>query len=229
MTIQTLAHIDDCWNRIGVWGNQTPRCPKLDQTIHCRNCEVYTAAGRLVLERELPDGYLQEWTDRYAAPREVLPNSGVRDASRSLLVFRIGGEWLAVPVGLVERIAEVREVHPLPHLQSPIMKGLVNIQGELRVCVSIAAVLGIDEIVGQTQQKAYTRMVIITRSQQSFVFPVSEVYGIHRYSSLDLQEAPATVLKAASAHTLGILDWHGKTVGCLDAERLFHVLGRSLS
>ena len=46
--------IDDCWNRIGVWGTETPRCPKLEDVVHCRNCEVYSAAGRLVLERRLP-------------------------------------------------------------------------------------------------------------------------------------------------------------------------------
>ena len=30
------AHIDDCWNRIGVHGDK--QCPLLERLVHCRNC-----------------------------------------------------------------------------------------------------------------------------------------------------------------------------------------------
>ncbi|HEY9052840.1 MAG TPA: chemotaxis protein CheW, partial [Gammaproteobacteria bacterium] len=36
--------INDCWNKIGVWGNEKPRCPQLDELIHCNNCPVYAEA-----------------------------------------------------------------------------------------------------------------------------------------------------------------------------------------
>ena len=38
-----------------------PRCPRLDEVIHCRNCEVFTQAGRNLLERALPEEYKEEW------------------------------------------------------------------------------------------------------------------------------------------------------------------------
>ena len=41
--------LDDCWNRIGVWSRAGATCPKLDDVTHCRNCSVYSDAGRRIL------------------------------------------------------------------------------------------------------------------------------------------------------------------------------------
>lgn len=51
---------DDCWNQIGVEGDRS--CPQLKTAIHCRNCSVYSLAGRSLLEREASPEYLHEWT-----------------------------------------------------------------------------------------------------------------------------------------------------------------------
>ena len=55
-----------CWNRIGVRGDRS--CPELAKHTHCRNCPVFAAAGRRFLDAPSPAGYLDEWTDRLAAP-----------------------------------------------------------------------------------------------------------------------------------------------------------------
>ena len=47
--------VDDCWNRIGVSGDQS--CEKLEQHVHCRNCEVYSSAAQRNLQRPVGDGY----------------------------------------------------------------------------------------------------------------------------------------------------------------------------
>ncbi len=44
--------LDDCWNRIGVQGDQS--CARLPLAVHCRNCEVYAAAAKAVLDRLPP-------------------------------------------------------------------------------------------------------------------------------------------------------------------------------
>jgi chemotaxis-related protein WspD len=56
--------LNDCWNRIGTWGNR--QCPVLKGAIHCRNCSVYSSAATRRLEEELPPGYLDRWTDHFA-------------------------------------------------------------------------------------------------------------------------------------------------------------------
>ena len=48
---RTDRRIEDCWNKIGVWGNQ--ECPELERVIHCRNCPVYSSAAARLLDENL--------------------------------------------------------------------------------------------------------------------------------------------------------------------------------
>ena len=54
-----------CWARIGVAGDRS--CAELGERVHCRNCPAYEAAGRALLDREPPPGYLAEWAQALAA------------------------------------------------------------------------------------------------------------------------------------------------------------------
>src|SRR6185436_17733771 len=77
-----------CWRAIGVSGDGI--CPELVTHVHCRNCPVFTRAGRSLLERAAPAGYRDEWTRLLA---QVKPAAA---SERSVLVFRLAEEWLAV-------------------------------------------------------------------------------------------------------------------------------------
>src|SRR5690348_13874784 len=83
------SKLSDCWNQIGVWGNG--ECGQLKKVVHCRNCTVFSsAAARLLENEELPQGYLDRWTEHFATEEEVENHQ-----SHSALIFRIGAEWLA--------------------------------------------------------------------------------------------------------------------------------------
>ena len=43
------------------------------------------------------------------------------------------------------------------------------------------------------------------------------------------KEPPATLAKSNLSYTQGLLPWQGRTVGLLDADRLFSSLNRSLT
>ena len=88
-----------CWTHIGVWGERT--CPELAKVTHCHNCPVFAAAGRRFLDAPSRSEYLDEWTTRLAAPED----EDVLDEF-SVLLFRLGSEWFALPV------AELVEVTP---------------------------------------------------------------------------------------------------------------------
>ena len=45
----------------------------------------------------------------------------------------------------------------------------------------------------------------------------------------ELKEPPATLAKSNLSYTQGLLSWAGRTVGLLDADRLFSSLNRSLT
>src|SRR3954453_1871801 len=86
--------LGDCWNRIGTSGDRS--CPELEAHIHCRNCPVFASAARTFFDRPAPDGYLAEWTRWLGGSGDAAGGGegGDRDLV-SVLIFRLGQEWLA--------------------------------------------------------------------------------------------------------------------------------------
>lgn len=226
---QSAAVIDDCWNRIGVRGDHS--CPQLVEHIHCRNCPVYAQAANTLLDENLPDDYLEQRADHFAQPQ-------AEDLRRtnSVLVFRIADEWLALPTSVLVEVVDPRQIHALPRRNSAAVLGLVNVRGELLVCVSLAALLGITGP-AQTEKRGgkprrglvYARLLVIDTDGGRLVFPVDEVHGTHRMHTRELQAVPVTVAKAAATYTMGMLPWNGRCVGCLDHQLVSYALNRSLA
>jgi len=217
--------LDDCWNRIGVWSKNQASCPELEQVAHCRNCARYSAAGRQVLDRPSSDDYRREWTERFAEPRNV-----EKHETQSALLFRLGDEWMALQSSCIDEITPLRSIHSLPRTEGTLIKGLVNIRGELKLCVSLGALLQLEKANEEyvSDREIHERMISVTWNDQSFVFPTSEVHGIHHYSDAELQASPATVSKSKSSFTTGILKWRNRHVGALDTELLFYALSKGM-
>ena len=219
--------LQDCWNRIGVQGDMT--CPRLAEVSHCRNCPVYSAAAAHLLHDEPPAEYLREWTDRLAEPLPAVKT----EQSQAVMIFRIGAEWLALPAAIFQEVAEPRPIHSLPHRRGKILKGLVNIRGELVLCVSLGGALGIEEQAGAAgrngqRHTVYERLIVVGTPGGRLAFLVSEVHGIETFAPTDLRAVPETLALASARYTGGILAWKDRTVGCLDDQPLFATLNRSL-
>src|SRR6266566_8089266 len=105
------AGVNDCWNRIGVRGAAS--CPELRQYVHCRNCPVFSAAAAELLNGELPAEHVSEWTRHFAQVKTV-----DQLGTQSVVIFRVGGEWLALPTSLLMAVVERRTIHTLPHQRS---------------------------------------------------------------------------------------------------------------
>jgi chemotaxis-related protein WspD len=211
--------LNDCWNHIGIAGDGS--CPELAKAIHCRNCPTYAAAANRLLDRALPEGYLQQWAEHFARPEERTARG-----SESVVVFRIGEEWLALPARTFTEVCERRPVHSLPHRRSRVVLGLVNVRGELLICVSLGTLLAIAP--GPSSPTARERLLVVSRDGERLVFPVDEVAGIHRFESAQLLPPPTTVAKSAINHTRAILSWEGHAVGVLAEDALFDALNHSL-
>src|SRR3954470_16872644 len=96
--------VEDCWNRIGVRGDRS--CVELAKVVHCYNCQVFAGAGRRFLDAPSPPGYLDEWTQRLAAPAD----ESVSDLL-GVVIFRLGEEWLGLRVGALVEVTGPRRVH----------------------------------------------------------------------------------------------------------------------
>ncbi|MDX8411551.1 MAG: chemotaxis protein CheW [Mariprofundaceae bacterium] len=216
--VEKTAHVNvnDCWKRIGVWGDK--ECPELAHCLHCRNCEVYSRIGRQLFDREAPADYLQNWTELLAEPKEKpLPGR------ISVLIFRLGPEWFALATSLLVEVLEIRDVHRIPHRSNPVLKGLINVHGEMQLCVSIAELLGVDKDVTAKETgiaKAKPRLLLVSMEGEQMAFCVSEACGVHLYHPSELQALPATLSKEASASSRGLLSWQDRHVAVLDENIL---------
>jgi chemotaxis signal transduction protein len=136
-----------CWHKIGVYGDGS--CPELARFIHCRNCPVYSEASLQLLDRPLPAEYRREWTAHFSREKQLpLP------ARTSALLFRLAAEWLALPTYAFQEVAERRPIHSLPHRRQGPVLGLVNIRGELLICVALARLLGLERTPGPPKRGA---------------------------------------------------------------------------
>jgi chemotaxis-related protein WspD len=207
-----------CWNRIGIRGDRS--CPELAQYTHCNNCPVFAAAGRKFLDAPSPPGYLDEWTSRLAAHDDLREGD-----ESSVLVFRLGEEWLALPVAVLVEVTRMRAIHRVPH-RGGLLAGVANIRGELHLCVRFDLLLGI--AAQERSDPELRRLVVIRRDSESWVFTADEVDQVHRVLLPDLTAAAPTLARSHGKMTRGVFPHGKRSVGLLDDARLFQSLQERL-
>jgi chemotaxis-related protein WspD len=214
------AVVDDCWNRIGVAGDRS--CPALEEHVHCRNCPVFARAARSFFDRRAPEGYLDEWSELLGRPAGA---GSVDDAA--LLVFRIGGEWLAMALSAVAEVTGPRPVHRVPHRTNRVFSGLVSLRGQLQLCASLHGLLDLDPPDPAVEPPAVPRLVVIRQGSETWAFPAEEVAGVHRVARDRLQKVPSTLSNPAGSFSRAVFAWgEGRTVDVLDEPRVFASLRR---
>lgn len=217
----------DCWNRIGVWGDRS--CPELAVVEHCHNCPIFCAAGRHFLASPSPEGYLEAWTVRLAKKEE----EGAADL-HGVLIFRLGDEWLALPVSALHEVISIRPVHRIP-FHDGLLAGVVNVRGELHLSIRMDHMLGLSHSIEangnhplSTGGKVLPRLLVAGRDSETWVFRVDEVDRVHRLSMADLRPVPPTLGRATARFTRGLFRSQDRAVGLLDERRLFEVLRASM-
>lgn len=203
--------------------------PKSGPSGHGNRAPSRDAKSASLLDRPLPEGYREEWARHFAEP-ERLKAAEEDTEQRTVVLFRVGEEWLALPAGLFHEVTEPRRYHTLPHRRDTMVLGIVNVRGELLVCVSLSALLGIVQtapVERNERTKTFSRLVVFGEDTRRVAFPVDEVHGVHRYEEGDVVEVPATVGKA-TAFTRFMISWNGRAVGRLDDALILAALDRGI-
>ena len=223
----------DCWNTIGVTGDRS--CPELNTHTHCRNCPVFAAAARSFFDRRAPEGYLAEWSQWLAESAGNGMRGNVHDGdehflaldeARSVLIFRLGEEWLAFSTKTVAEVTLPRPVHRIPHRSNAILTGIVNLQGQNQLYVSLHGLLG---VVGNSATSPSPRLVVLRDNDRAeiWAFTADDVVGVRRVPQSQWRSVPSTLINPAVGFSQGVLSFDGQTVGLLDEQRVFSAL-RSL-
>jgi chemotaxis-related protein WspD len=207
-----------CWRTIGVYGGDRS-CEQLTTHIHCRSCPVFTAAGRALLDRSAPASARTE-----AAATVALPAPQAR-GTRPYLVFRIGTSWLALELGALVEVVSARHIHRIPHRDQSFLAGMVNIRGQLLLCASMHALLG---LAPDADSGAHRRLIHFVGDRDPWTFLADEVDGVIDVATAEIVPAPASVSLAPTAYARGTFDWQGRSVTLLHANQMGAALRREV-
>lgn len=174
-----------------------------------------------LLDREPPEGYLADWQNRLREKEDEHERE-----TQGVLVFRLFDEWLALEASIVKEITADATIHRIPQRTNDVLRGLVNVRGELQLCVSLHALLSLEKSGDETilSRRVHPRMIVIQGPDGPFVFRADEAYGVHALEKCLLQESPVTVSKAMATFTRGLFILREQKVGLLDHELIFHSL-----
>jgi chemotaxis-related protein WspD len=210
---------ENCWTRIGVWGDGT--CPELPRVSHCRNCNVYAASGRRLLDRPAPPDYIESWTSILAEEK-----TAAQAITVPYLVFRVGQAWLSFPATSLREITEPGVVRSVPHRPREVLLGLANVRGELYPCVSLHKLFG-EETASHPPRTA--RFLVARWAGGDWVFPVDQIEGMHDVAEQDIEPLPVTLTNVDVVYTQGLFHYGTKTVAIIDENLLFGALLRRIA
>jgi len=214
---KVFSHISNCWNTIGVWSCAKKKCDKLEEYVHCRNCPVFLEVGHSVFEKVAPSGYLSQWRKEISA-KESFDNP----KDNSVLIFRVGHEWFALPSVVLGEIANERTIHRIPRNMNRFISGIVNINGEIKVCYSLSELLGLSSVSGENKKEDKhkpRRLVVIELDEKDYVFLVDEVKGLYLYGDSDLLPVPSTLDATNALLLLGSINQFNHQVAIFNISK----------
>ena len=147
-----------------------------------------------------------------------------------MLIFRVGGEWLALPAGCIAGVTPMRPVHTVPHLTDAVFKGIVNMDGQLMLCTSLRWLVAEQASEERSAGAAGTsRMIAISRAGRHFVLIADSIFGVQTLPVKALQPPPATLQKSPTALLRSVFFSEDRTVGLFDEAKLFDTLNRKVT
>lgn len=209
-----VAPTESCWRTVGVTGDRT--CSVLAEVVHCRNCPVFVAGSRSLLQRETPAAYAAE----LFASGEPPPQPTGEE--RSYVVFRIWDEWFAFAAAQVREVAPARAIRRVAHRTGGTVLGLANVRGQLLTCVSLRRLLRIEGDDLRTNRAS--RLLVAERAGEAWGFPVDEVDSVRRIGDRAVEPMPSSVPDDLARFHRGLVALESARVAVLDPDAVFDAL-----
>ncbi len=211
----------DCWQIIGIDGDRS--CPELAEHIHCRNCPTFVDAARWFLDRRPEEDYIDEVTGL----NTNMSGGAVRDAGVPVMTFRLGREWHGLPVRVIEQIHAEEPVRRVPHRGNPGFLGLTSIGGQIELCMSLHAVLGVEG--GEQSISGIHRWLVLRLGNERWVAPVDEIMGVVHVDRKAIQPLPSTLERSPDPASSGVFEVDDKRVSLLAPDPLLRRFRASLA
>src|SRR5512135_2317652 len=115
---------------------------------------------------------------------------GDEPQAEARLVFEVANVALALPLTAVSRILSSRPIRTIPHRSREGILGIVNVDGDLRLCASLAEVCALPGA-DRDRARSAPRLIVIGTGQRAWVAPVDTVTGVAEILEDEGDEPPA--------------------------------------
>jgi purine-binding chemotaxis protein CheW len=143
-----------------------------------------------------------------------------RDGILQLLVFGVGGERFAVPIGAADEVIEMPAVRAVPDAPATMM-GVATVRGELVTTYDPRVALRVERH-AHVRQLASDLALVFTRQGRRVALAVEDVFDPIAIAEGDLKRLHGA--DATDATLLGVVRREDELIAVLDAERLLDVL-----
>jgi chemotaxis-related protein WspD len=178
-----------------------------------------------LLHRPPPEAYLEAWTRSLRRRAREDERAG----RFSVGLFRVADELFALRTEHVVEVQPVVPVRSVPGRSGDVFRGLVSLRGEIHLCASLGALLGLDAHVPTDDEAEARRLLVVRHQGARWVLLVDAVLDFERYEAQALGAAQVTVAKSAVHFTEGVVTTPHGTAALIDVRRLFEGLDRSLA
>lgn len=215
---------EKCWENIGSAG--TGICELLDEYNHCKNCPIYAQGGRRLFEREVSHDMISEWTSIISSPKEIEASNKI-----SIVIFRIADEFIGINTNIFQEAIVDKVVHYVPFRTNHYFHGLINVNGELLMCVSLASFFNLATVNyenNSSRNKLFKNLLIIKDKYLRFAFPVDEFFGVFSVSKDIFKSPPLMITKADFSSSDSIIEIKNKKIAIINEKKLFSIIDKKL-
>jgi chemotaxis-related protein WspD len=164
-----------------------------------------------LLARPLAEADLDRATGELAAPIAARARRAM-----SVLAVRVGGELFAILSVDVAKVVPPARVHRVPHRSNEVLLGIANHDGELLLCMSLEAALGI----ARSEARAKPALAVIGDVRDRWAFEVDEVVGVLDVAEGASREAPVTVTASRNGCITRLAGTESGEAALLDVQGL---------
>ncbi len=195
-----------CWRINGVWGNEKPRCEKLQFISHCRSCDVFEQAAREAMAGSPGVNPATSSIDDLVQQQRL-------SGDKSILPFRLEGFCLGIAVDKIVTIHDHIPIHSIPFNKSTVIKGVVAINHEIFSFINAAELLSLPPVdkadFKNVSKGLYKRVLVVNFNKRVMAFYVDEVYPVYRYYRQAVNENPEAISLVSFTHgrLLADSDW----------------------
>ncbi len=180
-----------------------------------------------LFDRPPETSYLEEWVKLLS---QSLQEMEVYNET-SFVVFRLANELFAISALVFVEITPERAYSTIPCSYDPIMLGVVNMRGQLRLCFSLQALLGFEkeaayDFESKTASSPNHFMLAITDKNNTWAFSVDDVVGVSSFDLKHMSNVPVNLLNSQDNYLKGMFKLNEKNVFVLDEDLLFQDLRR---